>query len=90
MLASMKTKNMKLAAILSVITAAMITRTKDIRGIGKYLSPINFEDYDQLKLYMFIGNTAVPWFIVTFALTVLYVTILYTGTKMSYKKYHIN
>lgn len=90
MLASMTTKNMKLAAILSVIAVAMITRMKNMHGIGKYFSPITFAGYDQLKRYMFVGNTAVPWFIVVFALTVLYVAILYIGTRLSYKKYHIN
>ena len=90
MFTSIKTKNTKITAILSVVATAMITRTKDIRGIGKYFSPINFEGYDQLKLYIFIGNTAIPWFIVIFFLTVLYVAILYTGTRQSYKKYHIS
>lgn len=90
MLVSMKTKNMKLAAALSIIAAAMLTRTENMYGIGGYLSPMNFENDNLIKLYMFIGNTAVPWFIVVFALTVLYVAVLYIGTRLSYKKYHIN
>ena len=90
MLISMKTKNMKLAAVFSVATVAMLTRTKDMYGIGKFLTPINFGRYFLIRFYMFIGKIAVPWFIVVFALTVLYVAILYTGTRLSYKKYHID
>ena len=90
MLFSMKTKNMKLAVILSIVAVSMLTRTKDMYGMGKFLTPINFAEYYLLRFYMFIGNIAVPWFIVVFALTVLYVTILYAGTRLSYKKYHIN
>lgn len=90
MLFSMKTKNMKLAAILSVAAVAMLTRTENMYGIGGFLSPMNFERDYLVNIYMFIGNTAVPNFIVVFALTALYVAVLYIGTRLSYKKYHIN
>ncbi len=90
MLLSMKTKNMKLAAILSVIAVAMLTRTKNMYSIGGFLSPMNFERDYLIDIYMFIGNTAVPYFIVVFILTALYVAILYIDTRLSYKKYHIN
>lgn len=90
MLVSMKTKNLKLAALLSVAAVLMLTRTENMNGTGKFLSPINFERDHLIEQYMFIGNTAVPYFIVVFALTVLYVAALYIGTRLSYKKYHIN
>ena len=90
MLVSMKMKNMKLSAALSIVAVAMLRRTENMYGIGEYLSPMNFENDNLIKLYMFIGNIAVPWFIVVLALTVLYVAILYIGTRLSYKKYHIN
>lgn len=89
MLVSMKTKNLKLAAFLSVAAVVMLTRTENMYGIGKFLSPMNFERDHLIELYMFIGNTAVPYFIVVFALTALYVAALYIGTRLSYKKYHI-
>lgn len=93
MLVSIKTKNMKLAAAISIIAVYMITQTERMFGIiGKFIfiSPMNFEKDYLIEMYMFIGNTAVPWFIVIFAVTVLYVAILYIGTRLSYKKYHIN
>ena len=90
MLVSMKIKNMKLAAVLSVIAVSMLTRTESMYGIGAYLSPMNFEKDHLITTYMFIGNTAIPWSVVTFTLMALYVAILYTGTRLSYKKYHIN
>ncbi|MDE7321358.1 MAG: hypothetical protein K2N73_01270 [Lachnospiraceae bacterium] len=90
MLFSIKTKNMKLAAILSAVTVAMLTRTTNMYSIGGFLSPMNFERDYLVDIYMFIGNTAVPYFIVVFILTALYVAILYINIRMSYKKYHIN
>lgn len=93
MLVSMKTKNIKLAVALSVIAIYVIMQTENMFGIIRefiFISPINFEKDYLIEMYMFIGNTAVPWFIVIFAVTVLYVAILYIGTRVSYKKYHIN
>lgn len=92
-LISMKIKNMKLAAAFSIIAVYAIKQTENMFGIiGKFIfiSPMNFGKDYLIEMYMFIGNTAVPWFIVIFAVTVLYVAILYIGTRLSYKKYHIN
>ena len=93
MLISMKTKNMKLAAALSIIVVYVIVKTENMYSlIGKFMfiSPINFEKDYLIEMFLFIGKTALPWFIVIFALTVLYVAILYIGIRLSYKKYHIN
>ena len=93
MLISMKTKNMKIAAVLSVIAVYVITQTENMYSvIGKFMfiSPINFEKDYLIEMFLFIGRTAVPWFIVILAVAVLYVLILYIGTRLSYKKYHIN
>ena len=68
----------------------MIMRTKDMYGTIELISPMNFENDNLIKRYIFIGNAAVPYFVVVLVLTVLYVVILYIGTKLSYKKYHIN
>lgn len=90
MLFSIKLKNVKLAAVLSAIAVFMIMRTKDMYGTIELISPMNFENDNLIKRYIFIGNAAVPYFVVVLVLTVLYVVILYIGTKLSYKKYHIN
>lgn len=90
MLISMKLKNMKLAAVLSIITVSMIMRTKNMGGVARLASPINFENDNLITKYMFIGNAAVPHFVGIFIAAVLYVAVFYIGTKLSYKKYHIN
>jgi hypothetical protein len=59
-------------------------------GTIELISPMNFENDNLIERYVFIGNAAVPYFVVVFLLTVLYVMILYIGVRMSYKKYHIN
>jgi hypothetical protein len=87
---SMKLKNVKLVATLSVIAVFIIMWTKNMYGTIELISPMNFENDNLIERYVFIGNAAVPYFVVVFLLTVLYVMILYIGVRMSYKKYHIN
>jgi hypothetical protein len=87
---SMKLKNVKLVATLSVIAIFIIMWTKNMYGTIELISPMNFENDNLIERYVFIGNAAVPYFVVVFLLTVLYVMILYIGVRMSYKKYHIN
>jgi hypothetical protein len=87
---SIKLKNVKLAAALSTIAVFMIMCTKNMYGTIELISPMNFENDNLIERYVFIGNAAVPYFVVVSLLTVLYVVIFYIGTKLSYKKYHIN
>lgn len=90
MLFSIKLKNVKLAAVLAIIAVLIIMRTKNMYGVIELVSPMHFESDNMFQKFMFIGNVAVPYFVVVFVLTVLYVAILYIGTRLSYKKYHIN
>jgi hypothetical protein len=90
MLFSIKLKNVKLVAALSAIAVFIIMWTKNMYGTIELISPMNFENDNLIERYVFIGNAAVPYFVVVFLLTVLYVMIFYIGTRLSYKKYHIN
>jgi hypothetical protein len=90
MLFSIKLKNVKLVATLSAIAVFIIMWTKNMYGTIELISPMNFENDNLIERYVFIGNAAVPYFVVVFLITVLYAVIFYIGTKLSYKKYHIN
>lgn len=90
MLFSIKLKNVKLVAALSTIAVFIIMWTKNMYGTIELISPMNFENDNLIERYVFIGNAAVPYFVVVFLLTVLYVMIFYIGARLSYKKYHIN
>lgn len=90
MLVSMKLKNVKLAAVLSVIAVVMILRMENLRGTKRLFTPVRFASDDLFERYLFVGNIAVPYFAVVITLTVLYVAIFRIGVKLSYKKYHIN
>lgn len=93
MLFSIKLKNVKLAAVFSVIAVLLIRQTGSIEGmygIIELFSPIYFEEDSLIQLYWFVGNLAVPYFVAVSVVVVLYVAVLYTGVRLSYKKYRIN
>ena len=90
MLFSIKFKNVKLAAVFSVIAVLLIKQTASadgLYGIKELLSPMYFEDDSLIMLYRFVGNVAVPYFVAVSVIAVLYVAVLYAGMRLSYKKY---
>lgn len=94
MLFSIKLKNVKLAAVFSVIAVILIRQTGSMDGwyyyILELLSPIYFKNDSLIQRYLFVGNMAVPYFAAVPVVAVLYVAVLYTGVRLSYKRYHIN
>lgn len=90
MLFSMKLKNVKLAAVFSVIAVLLIRQTANMEGLYgtiELFSPMYFEEDSLILLYLFVGNVAVPYFVAVSVVSVLYVAILYAGMRLSYKKY---
>lgn len=92
MLFSMKLKNGKLAVVFSVIAVILIRQTanRGAYGVKELFSPIEFVSDSLINLYFFIGKMAVPYFVAVSVVALVYVAVLYTGTRLSYKKYHIN
>lgn len=90
MLFSIKLKNVKFAAVFSVVAVLLIRQTEsimDMYGIIELFSPMCFEKDSLIQLYCFVGNIAVPYFVAISVVAALYVAVLYTGVRMSYKKY---
>lgn len=90
MLFSIKLKNIKLAAVFSVIAVLLIRQTANMEGlygIIELFSPMHFEADSLVQLYLFVGNVAVPYFVAVSVVAVLYVAVLYAGMRLSYKKY---
>ncbi len=93
MLFSIKLKNAKAAAALSVIAVLLIRRTGSMEGLYgtiELLSPMHFGQSGLIRMYRFVGNVAVPYFAAVFVVATLYVAVLYAGVRRSYKKYHVN
>lgn len=94
MMFSIKLKNAKLAAVFSVIAVLLIRQTGSMDvwyyNILELFSPIYFKNDTLIQRYLFVGNIAVPYFVAVSVVTVLYVAVLYSGVRLSYKKYHIN
>lgn len=90
MLFSIKLKNVKFAAVFSVVAVLLIRQTGsigDMYGIIELFSPMYFEEDSLIQLYWFVGNVAVPYFVAVSVVAVLYVAVLYAGMRLSYKKY---
>lgn len=92
MLFSIKLKNVKLAAVFSVIAVLLIKQTANMEGLYgtiELFSPMHFESDSLIQLYRFVGNVAVPYFVAVSVVAALYVAVLYAGMRLSYKKYAV-
>lgn len=92
MLFSIKLKNAKFAAVLSVIAVLLIRQTANMEGLYgtiELFSPMYFEEDSLIQLYWFVGKVAVPYFMAVFVVAMLYVAVLYVGMRLSYKKYAV-
>lgn len=90
MLTSIKMKNRKVAVILSAIVVFWILKSKNVYGFSKMFNPANFISDSLLTGYCFVGNMALPYFVIVIIFTVFYVALLWIGIKMSYRKYYID
>lgn len=91
MLVSMITKNAKLTTAVSIIAVWLLVRfSATYSQIKLLLNPIQFKSDSLITEYLFIGNTALPYFIVVLVLTAFYVTVFQFLMKQSYKKYRLN
>lgn len=90
MLISIKMKNRKLAVILSAIAVFWILKSKNVYGFSKMFNPANFISDSLLTGYCFVGDMALPYFVIAIIFTLFYVALLRIGIKMSYRKYYID
>ncbi len=90
MLISIKMKNRKLAVILSAIAVFWILKSKNVYGFSKMFNPANFISDSLLTGYCFVGDMALPYFVIAIIFTLFYVALLRIGIKMSYRKYFID
>lgn len=93
MLFSIKLKNVKLAVVFSVIAVLLIKTNVwvGLYSIKDLFNPMYFNtDWLFRGRYLFVGNIAVPYFVLVPVIAMLYVAVLYTGVRLSYKKYHIS
>ena len=90
MLLSMKTKSIKLTTVLSIVMVWLLVKQSSTYSQIKLFNPIQFKSESLIQEYFFVGNTAVPYFIVAFILMVLYITVFQLFIKQSYKKYYLN
>lgn len=93
MLFSIKLKNVKLAVVFSVIAVLLIKTNVwvGLYSIKDLFNPMYFNtDWLFRGRYLFVGNIAVPYSVLVPVIAMLYVAVLYTGVRLSYKKYHIS
>lgn len=94
MLVSIKTKNVKLTTAISLITVWWLVKWSSYYSPLLYeirfINPLRFGSSDLVKEFVFFGKTAVPYFMITIVLAVLYYGVIWMFSKNSYKNFYIS
>lgn len=91
MLISIKTKNMKVTAVLSIAIVWVLVRlSSTYNQIKLVFNPIQFKSDFLITNFLFFGDTLIPYLVVTFILGILYIVSLSFFTNRSFKKYRLN
>lgn len=90
MFLSIKTKNVKVATIISIVSVQLLVKLSGTYNPLKRLSPLHFKSSDLIcDIYFFVGNTAIPYFVIAIVLGILYIGTFRWLMGRSFKGYHI-
>lgn len=90
MLLSIKSKNAKLVTIAGIVIVGLLIKQAATYSQIKMFNPMQFKESALLVDYLFIGNVAVPYFIIVLLLSIIYIAICKLLLRQSYRKYRLN
>ncbi len=90
MLLSIKLKNSKTAAVAGIAIVWLLWKGASTYGQIRLLNPMQFGGDNLVIDFMFVGKAIIPYFVIVFALSAVYVTVLWMTMRMTYKKYFLN
>jgi len=90
MLLSMNFKNAKLTTIFGILAVGLLSRQASTYSQIKMFNPLQFKESALLTDFLFVGNVAVPYFMIVLFLGAAYITVLCLVLRFSYKRYRLN
>lgn len=90
MLLSIKLKNAKLVTIAGIVIVGLLIKQAATYSQIKMFNPMQFKESALLVDYLFIGNAAVPYFMIVLLLSIIYIAICKLLLRQSYRKYRLN
>lgn len=90
MLLSIKFKNAKLVTAVGIVVVGLLIKQASTYSQIKMFNPMQFKENALLVDYLFIGNVAVPYFIVVLLLSIIYIAICKLLLRQSYRKYRLS
>lgn len=90
MLLSIKLRNSKTSAAVGIGIVWLLWKGTSTYSQIRLLNPMQFGEDNLIIDFIFVGKAIIPYYVIVFALSVVYVTVLWMAMRMTYKKYYIN
>lgn len=90
MLISIKIKNYKASTVVGIVIVGMLGKGVSTYSQIRLWNPRQFGGSELVVNFLFAGKLIIPYFVIVFLLSVVYITALWAAMRQSYKKYYIN
>lgn len=90
MFLSISIKNFKAAVAAGIVIVGLFGRLASTYSQIRLLNPNQFGTSALVTNFLFVGKVIVPYFVVVYLLSILYIAVLWMVMRLSYKKYNIN
>lgn len=90
MFLSIKIKNSKAAAIVGIVIVGLLGKGASTYSQIRLLNPKQFGGSELITNFLFVGKAIIPYFVVVFFLSAIYIIALLLAMGLSYKKYNLN
>lgn len=90
MLLSMMLKKSKIVSVVGLLLIGILVKQAATYSQIKLFNPIRFKGSELLVDYFFVGNIAVPYFVIVLVLSILYIAVCGFLMKHSYTRYRLN
>lgn len=90
MLLSLLLKKTKISTIAGICVLVCLLKQVSTYSQIKMFNPIQFKEYWLIRDYFFIGNIPIPYYMIVFVLSIIYIGICQIIMRYYYKKYRIN
>ena len=87
---SIKTKNSKISVIMGIVVVGLLRKGASTYSQIRLLNPTQFGGSELVTAFLFIGKTIIPYFVIVFLLSTIYIALLWLAARLSYKNYYMN
>lgn len=75
---------------MGIVVVGLLRKGASTYSQIRLLNPTQFGGSELVTAFLFIGKTIIPYFVIVFLLSTIYIALLWLAARLSYKNYYVN